>query len=575
MADFSSWDLKQMKQEVIAEHRECCQRGLLHSAKWAAEIAFALDHIKLPQPLTQPEESQDFLKECDLYTLAKCYFDLREYERAAHLLQGCTSAKVYFLCMYAQYLAGEKRRLDNASDSIGPQDNIDLEKMKSLRREFHSKYKTCGLDGYSLYLYGIVLKKLDLLKEAVTVLTESVHKAPLHWGAWLELSLLITDKDTLSGLSLPDHWVKQLFLAHTYLELQMNEEAMKMYENADKCGLTRSTYIMAQKALAYHNLRDVDLAVESFAKLQKFDPYRIENMDTYSNLLYVKEMRTELATLAHHCCDIDKYRVETCCIIGNYYSLRSQHEKAVLYFQRALKLNPNYLSAWTLMGHEYMELKNTPAAIQAYRHAIEVNRRDYRAWYGLGQTYEILKMPFYCLYYYRQAQMLRPNDSRMVVALGETYEKLERLQEAKKCFWKAHSLGDIEGLALIKLARLYERLSEEDQAAAAFTEYIVEMENQGMCGEEHSQAYRYLANYHVKRGQLDDAYTAALKCTEFTETREEGKALLRQISRLRALGTNTNGLQESVSSNHQVAHLQEGSDPAQPPLPRMNLLFTP
>ena len=38
-----------------------------------------------------------------------------------------------------------------------------------------------------------------------------------------------------------------------------------------------------------------------------------------------------------------------------------------------------------------------------------------------------------------------------------------------------------------------------------------------MCGEEQGQAYRYLANYHVKRGQLDDAYTAALKCTEFTE----------------------------------------------------------
>lgn len=52
---------------------------------------------------------------------------------------------------------------------------------------------------------------------------------------------------------------------------------------------------------------------------------------------------------------------------GNYYSLRSQHEKAALYFQRALKLNPRYLGAWTLMGHEYMEMKNTSAAIQAYR----------------------------------------------------------------------------------------------------------------------------------------------------------------------------------------------------------------
>ena len=98
---------------------------------------------------------------------------------------------------------------------------------------------------------------------------------------------------------------------------------------------------------------------------------------------------------------IDKYRPETCCIIGNYYSLKSQHERAVQYFQRALKLNRNYLSAWTLIGHEYVELKNSPAAIDCYRRAVDINPRDYRAWYGLGQTYEILGMPYYALYYYR------------------------------------------------------------------------------------------------------------------------------------------------------------------------------
>ena len=37
--------------------------------------------------------------------------------------------------------------------------------------------------------------------------------------------------------------------------------------------------------------------------------------------------------------------------------------QAVMYFRRALKLDPSYLSAWTLMGHEYVEMKNTPAAI--------------------------------------------------------------------------------------------------------------------------------------------------------------------------------------------------------------------
>ena len=50
--------------------------------------------------------------------------------------------------------------------------------------------------------------------------------------------------------------------------------------------------------------------------------------------------------------------------------MRGNHEKAVVYFQRALRLNPQYTSAYTLMGHEFMETKNTSAAIEAYRKAI-------------------------------------------------------------------------------------------------------------------------------------------------------------------------------------------------------------
>lgn len=55
--------------------------------------------------------------------------------------------------------------------------------------------------------------------------------------------------------------------------------------------------------------------------------------------------------------------------IGNYYSLRGDHDKAVLYFKQGLSLNPKYLPAWTLLGHEYVELKNTSAAILSYRKA--------------------------------------------------------------------------------------------------------------------------------------------------------------------------------------------------------------
>jgi anaphase-promoting complex subunit 8 len=107
--------------------------------------------------------------------------------------------------------------------------------------------------------------------------------------------------------------------------------------------------------------------------------------------LYVTDNRIKLSKLAHEFLEIDKDRPEVCCLVGeiptppnvdattvdsdiqhpagNHYSLRSEHEKAIKYFRRAVQLDRTYLSAWTLMGHEYIELKNSNAAIEAYRRA--------------------------------------------------------------------------------------------------------------------------------------------------------------------------------------------------------------
>jgi len=535
-----------MKMELMTAARDCTSRGLSHGAKWAAELNFALKDAKTRElDLALVHQTLDVsAEEYDAYLMAKTFFDLKEYDRAAHFTENLSGQVCRFLHFYSKYLSGEKKRLDSETEIIKTgatgvnDDKSSLTCLKNLKTELRKLESGGKLDGFGFYLYGVVLKKLDLVEDALTALLKAVEDTPLHWGAWLELSSLINDKETLKGLRLTDHWMKFFFLANTYLELQLSEQALEIYQKLSEVGFSKSTHVMAQMAIAFHNMRDVDVAVGAFEDLLKLDPFRLENMDSYSNLLYVKEVRPQLAFLAHRMVDIDKYRVETCCVVGNYYSLRGEHQKAVFYFQRALKLNPQYTSAWTLMGHEFMEMKNTAAAIQAYRHAIEVNRKDYRAWYGLGQTYEMLKMSHYCLYYYRQAQYLRPNDSRMCVALGEAYEKLDRLQEAKKCYWHAHCVGDVEGEAIVNLAKLYEKSNEEEQAASAFERYVQDSESQGILKfEDLSHAYSYLANYFLKRRKLEQAYYHAQKCTEFNETREMGKSLLRQIAHLRSLDT--------------------------------------
>ncbi|XP_070541258.1 cell division cycle protein 23 homolog [Ptychodera flava] len=571
--------LPNIKRDLLIAIKECNARGLLHSVKWAAQLSYALSSTKPSSPpTTTEEESTEFLEEFDQYTLAKSYFDLKEYDRAAYFVEKCKSSRAYFLHIYGRYLSGEKKKYDEMPDPLGPLEYADLknESLRTLRIELSQKHSKGELDGFCLYLYGVVLKKLGLYKEAVSTLVEAITLTPLHWGSWLELSGLLTDKDMLSSLTLPDHWMKEFFAAHTCLELQMNEEALKRYETLKETGFHKSLYIKAEIAIATHNLRDADMAVTLFSELQQSDPFMLDHMDIFSNLLYVKEMKPELGYLAHKCCEIDKYRVETAHVIGNFYSMRSQHEKAALYFQRALKLNPQYLAAWTLLGHEYMEMKNTSAAIQAYRQAIEVNRRDYRAWYGLGQTYEILKMPFYCLYYYKQAQQLRPNDSRMLVALGESFEKLEKIQEAKKCYWRAYSVGDVEGQALIKLAKLHENLKEDDQAATFYTKFVEQAEIMGTIEtEDRCNAYLFLANYYLKKKRFEEASSYAHKCCAHNETKEDGKAILRQISNMRAATeTPSNSDSQSESSKLPASTANENTPVCSRVTP-MDLTFTP
>ena len=152
-------------------------------------------------------------------------------------------------------------------------------------------------------------------------------------------------------------------------------------------------------------------------------------------------------------------------VTGNYYALKGQHERAILYFRRALALNPAYLSAYTLMGHEYIELHNEAAAITAYRRAVDISPRDFRAWYGLGQAYELLGMSGSSVYYYRQACVLRPFDARMWCAQGNGYEKMGKEEEAVRCYERAMGEEDREGVAVSRLARLWARRGEGAKAA--------------------------------------------------------------------------------------------------------------
>ncbi|KAL3924246.1 MAG: hypothetical protein SGILL_001159 [Bacillariaceae sp.] len=476
-----------------------------------------------------------------------------------------------YLRAYALYMAGERRKEEEYS-GLESEEKVQTTSprnpyLRQLVEEVSSAYDNGKLDAFGLYVYGLILK--DAQQESIVcphaahlILVESILEFPVNWSAWLDLCDVVVGQDntieqqveeTLQP-TLATHYMYHFFCAHLMAHHhQAHEDALilleRLYEPLPDQPLFQSTNVKTQLAVVHYHLRELEQALQWFQEtnILQQDKYNLDFKDVYSNILYVKEDRVALSHLAHEAVVIDKCRPETCCIVGNYYSLKQQRQKAVMYFQLALELDRTYTSAWTLMGHEYVELKLTEQAMEAYRRAVSVSPRDYRAWYGLGQTYEFLNMYLYALFYYNKAAMLRPYDARMWCAVGQCLAALHRVPDACRAYERAVAQDDSEGIATQKLAALYQQEDRQEEAAQCYLRhlelrYLVTSQApaehptlddivQGIALDAiEAEALLFLAQYHRSHGEFD---VAALMCSRLVEypgpEKEHAKGLLRDL----------------------------------------------
>ena len=123
------------------------------------------------------------------------------------------------------------------------------------------------------------------------------------------LAVLCGEKDGIRDVSLPQHWMRDFFLAHLCLEMQHNAEGLSRLQacacrvslglpssGAYRAGFAQdifrtscavlaqalseqfpsSEWIVCQAAIAHYNLRNFDEAEDLFQDLLERDPHRIE-----------------------------------------------------------------------------------------------------------------------------------------------------------------------------------------------------------------------------------------------------------------------------------------------------------
>ncbi|KAI5812540.1 anaphase promoting complex subunit 8 [Pyronema omphalodes] len=556
-------DLPKLHEALQLATLKCSERCVYHAAKWAAELLTSMAPLpatpagELPpaylHPLsTDKKEAALEAQEFSQYLLAKSYFDVKEYDRCSHVLEKCTSRKAVFLHLYSKYIAGEKRK-DEASEMVlGPLDGAGTQNkeisyiMSVLQTKVVLKdgERVSEDDSFLVWLYGICLLKQKNESAARDALIASVVAYPYNWSAWQDLASTVGSLQDLNNIlpSLPNNIMSNLFVLSTNQELYQTTEPIHSQLTDLLVIFPTSSWLKTQRALLYYHARDFEEADQIFDALLAVDPYRLDYLDHYSNILYVMERRPKLGFIAQLALTTDRFRPETNCVVGNFYSLKSEHEKAVQCFRRALTLDKTCLSAWTLMGHEYVEMKNTHAAIEAYRRAVDINRKDYRAWYGLGLSYEVLEMHYYALFYFQRAAALRPYDSQMWQAMGQCYDRMNRPSEAIRSFKRAlvtlnkspssskdePETRSFDPQILHQIAVMYEKLRQSKEAAKWMEACMAEEENVGVTTVT-GQARMWLARWaFVNQNWARAQELANLLCQDGQEV-EEAKALVRDL----------------------------------------------
>ncbi len=106
------------------------------------------------------------------------------------------------------------------------------------------------------------------------------------------------------------------------------------------------------------------------------------------------------------------------------------YEKALSYFEKAVKEYPRYADAYFCIGYCNDELGRYTKAIDAYKQTIRINPDDAEAHSNLGVVYGKLGRHTKAIDAYKQAIRINPDYAEAHFVLGMTYGELGRYTEA-------------------------------------------------------------------------------------------------------------------------------------------------
>ncbi len=117
-------------------------------------------------------------------------------------------------------------------------------------------------------------------------------------------------------------------------------------------------------------------------------------------------------------------------------------DNAILYYQKAIELNPQYSKAYVNLGVAYADKGNHDNAILYYQKTIELNPQYSKAYINLGLAYYAKGNIDKAIQLYEKAIELNPQYSKAYRNMGTAYNEKGNTKKKVEYYIKAAQLGD-------------------------------------------------------------------------------------------------------------------------------------
>ncbi|KAL4251628.1 Tetratricopeptide-like helical domain superfamily protein [Abortiporus biennis] len=227
----------------------------------------------------------------------------------------------------------------------------------------------------------------------------------------------------------------------------------------------RSAWVMAMVGKAHYELGEYAEAQRAFEAVRNLEPYRLWDMEVYSTLLWHQQQSIDLSFLAQELVSIDPRSSQAWIAVGNCFSLQKERAQALTCFRRALQLDSACAYAYTLSGHESID-EDLEKAIGFFQSALRADPRHYNAWYGLGTCYMRMSKLRLADYHYRKAVTIHPRSAVLLGCVGMIQERTGNLQGALGLFDQAVRISPENALVRYHRAKIYIAMKRYSAAVA-------------------------------------------------------------------------------------------------------------